>query len=94
MGGSARLLYYAPKTAYDKAKKARVERPAAVEEMVAEVFRRMFLNPAPTTTATSLSFWGVVSWRWNLRRRRLRRPSLTCVVSTGLRRAAVSWTSA
>ncbi len=45
VGGSARLLYYAPRTAYDKAKKARAERPAAVEELVAEAFRRLFLKP-------------------------------------------------
>jgi sarcosine oxidase delta subunit len=45
VGGSARLLYYAPSTAYDYAKKAGVERPVAVEEMVAEAFRRLFLKP-------------------------------------------------
>jgi hypothetical protein len=44
VGGSAWLLYYAPSTAYDKAKKAKVERPAA-EEMVAEALRRLFLKP-------------------------------------------------
>jgi tetratricopeptide (TPR) repeat protein len=45
MGGSAWLLYYAPKTAYDEAKKAKVERPVAVEELVAEALRRIFLKP-------------------------------------------------
>jgi len=45
VGGSARLLYYAPYTAYDKAEKTKVERPAAVEEMVAEALRRLFLKP-------------------------------------------------
>ena len=45
VGGSAWLLYYAPKTAYDRAKKAKAERPAAVEELVAEAFRRLFLKP-------------------------------------------------
>jgi hypothetical protein len=45
VGGSARLLYYTPKTAYLKAKKARAERPAAVEEMAAEALRRLFLKP-------------------------------------------------
>jgi len=45
VGGSAWLLYYAPKTAHDKAEKARVERPAAVEELVAEALRRLFLKP-------------------------------------------------
>jgi hypothetical protein len=45
VGGSARLLYYAPSTAYEKAEKAGVERPVAVEEMVAEAFRRLFLKP-------------------------------------------------
>ena len=45
VGGSARLLYYAPKTACDKAKKARAERSAAVEELVAEALRRLFLKP-------------------------------------------------
>ncbi len=44
-GGSAWLLYYTPKTAYKNAKKAGVERPVAVEEMVAEAFRRLFLKP-------------------------------------------------
>jgi hypothetical protein len=36
VGGSARLLYYAPSTAHRKAKRAKVERPVAVEELVAE----------------------------------------------------------
>ncbi|MFZ8808714.1 MAG: hypothetical protein ACO2PN_11505 [Pyrobaculum sp.] len=45
VGGSARLLYYAPWTAYIKAEKAKTERPAAVEEMVAEALRRLFLKP-------------------------------------------------
>jgi hypothetical protein len=45
VGGSARLLYYAPGTAYFKAERAKAERPAAVEEMVAEVLRRLFLKP-------------------------------------------------
>jgi len=45
VGGSAWLLYYAPGTAYGKAKKARAERLAAVEELVAEAFRRLFLKP-------------------------------------------------
>jgi tetratricopeptide (TPR) repeat protein len=44
-GGSARLLYYAPVTAYKKAEKAGVERPAAVEELVTEALRRLFLKP-------------------------------------------------
>jgi hypothetical protein len=44
-GGSAWLLYYAPKTAYDEAEKAKVERPVAVEELVAEALRRLFLKP-------------------------------------------------
>jgi hypothetical protein len=45
VGGSAWLLYYAPITAYNKAEKAGVERPAAVEELVAEALRRLFLKP-------------------------------------------------
>jgi hypothetical protein len=45
VGGSAWLLYYAPKTAYKNAEKAKVERPVAVEEMLAEAFRRLFLKP-------------------------------------------------
>jgi hypothetical protein len=45
VGGSAWLFYYAPRTAYEKAKKARVERPAEVGEMVVETFRRLFLKP-------------------------------------------------
>jgi len=45
VGGSARLLYYTPSTAYEKAERAGVERPAAVEELVAEALRRLFLKP-------------------------------------------------
>jgi hypothetical protein len=57
VGGSAWLLYYTPRTAYHKAKRAGVERPAAVEELVAETLRRLFLNQAPTTTVDLSSFW-------------------------------------
>jgi len=45
VGGSAWLLYYAPITAYDNAKRAKAEKTAAVEELVAEAFRRLFLKP-------------------------------------------------
>jgi hypothetical protein len=45
VGGSAWLLYYAPLTAHKEAEKARAEKPVAVEEMVAEAFRRLFLKP-------------------------------------------------
>jgi hypothetical protein len=45
VGGSAWLLYYAPITAYKNAEKAKVERPATVEELVAEALRRLFLKP-------------------------------------------------
>jgi hypothetical protein len=45
VGGSARLLYYAPYTAYVKAERAGVERPVVVEELVAEGLRRLFLKP-------------------------------------------------
>jgi len=45
VGGSARLLYYAPYTARIEAERAKVERPAEVGEMVAEAFRRLFLKP-------------------------------------------------
>jgi hypothetical protein len=45
VGGSAWLLYYAQWTAYLKAEKAGVVRPVAVEEFVAEAFRRLFLKP-------------------------------------------------
>jgi hypothetical protein len=45
VGGSVWLLYYMPYTAYDKAKGAKVERPTAVEELVAEALRRLFLKP-------------------------------------------------
>jgi len=45
VGGSAWLLYYAPSTAYVRAERAKVERPAEVEEMVAEALRRLFLKP-------------------------------------------------
>ncbi len=44
-GGSARLLYHAPITAYNEAEEAKVEKPAAVEEMAAEALRRLFLEP-------------------------------------------------
>jgi hypothetical protein len=44
-GGSAWLLYYTPITAYNETIKAKVERPVAVEEMVAEGLRRLFLKP-------------------------------------------------
>jgi len=45
VGGSAWLLYYTPKTAYNEAEKAKAEKPATVEEMLAEAFRRLFLKP-------------------------------------------------
>jgi hypothetical protein len=45
VGGSAWLLYHPPYRAYRKAIKARAERPAAVEEIVAEALRRLFLKP-------------------------------------------------
>ncbi|MFZ8806911.1 MAG: hypothetical protein ACO2PN_02245 [Pyrobaculum sp.] len=45
VGGSARLLYHAPKTAYKDAEKAKAEKPAEVEEMAAEGLRRLFLKP-------------------------------------------------
>jgi hypothetical protein len=44
-GGSAWLLYYSPRRAYENADKTKAERPAAVEEMVAEAIRRLFLRP-------------------------------------------------
>jgi hypothetical protein len=45
VGGSPWLLYYTPNTAYQYAEKAKAERPAAVEEMLAEALRRLFLKP-------------------------------------------------
>jgi CHASE3 domain sensor protein len=45
VGGSTWLLYYTPSTAYHKAERAEVVRPATVEEMVAETLRRLFLKP-------------------------------------------------
>jgi hypothetical protein len=45
VGGSAWLFYYPPITAYDRAKKAKVERPVAEQEVVAEALRRLFLKP-------------------------------------------------
>jgi hypothetical protein len=45
VGGSARFLYYTAYTAYRNAKRAKAERPAAVEELVAEALRRLFLKP-------------------------------------------------
>ncbi len=43
--GSAWLLYYAPRTAYQNAKRAEVKGPVAVEELAAEGLRRLFLKP-------------------------------------------------
>ena len=45
VGGLAWLLYYAPITAYVRAKRAGVKRSVTVEEMVAEALRRLFLKP-------------------------------------------------
>jgi hypothetical protein len=45
VGGSAWPLYYTPSTAYEKAERAGVVRPVAVEELVAEALRRLFLKP-------------------------------------------------
>ncbi len=45
VGESSWLFYYAPRTACNEAERARVERPAAVEEFVAEALRRLFLKP-------------------------------------------------
>jgi len=45
VGGSARLLYYAPSTAHGEAERAGVVRPVAVEELVAETLRRLLLKP-------------------------------------------------
>ncbi len=45
VGGPAWLLYYAPSTSCRKAKRAKAERPAVLEEMVAEALRRLFLKP-------------------------------------------------
>jgi hypothetical protein len=45
VGGSAWLLYYAPRTAYNEAERAKVVGPVAVEELVAEALRRLFLIP-------------------------------------------------
>jgi hypothetical protein len=42
---SAWLFYYTPIAAHSEAEKAKVERPAAVEELVAEALRRLFLKP-------------------------------------------------
>jgi hypothetical protein len=44
-GGAARLLYYAPNTAYKNAERARAERAVTIEGVVAEALRRLFLKP-------------------------------------------------
>jgi hypothetical protein len=44
-GGLAWLFYYSPWTTYFETERVKVERPAAVEEMAAEAFRRLFLKP-------------------------------------------------
>ncbi len=58
VGGSAWLLYYAPYTAYDEAEKARAERPATVEEIIAEALRRLFLKPGADHHSYFLEFLG------------------------------------
>jgi hypothetical protein len=45
VGRSAWLFYDMPITAYSEAEKAKAERSAAVEELVAEGLRRLFLKP-------------------------------------------------
>ncbi len=45
VGGSVWLLYYTPRIAYNKAEKARTEKPAATKEMITEALRRLFLKP-------------------------------------------------
>ncbi len=45
VGGSAWLFYYTPITAHSEAERAKVERSAAVEELVTEGLRRLFLKP-------------------------------------------------
>jgi hypothetical protein len=45
VGGSVWLLYYTPRIAYNKAEKARAEKPAATKEMITEALRRLFLKP-------------------------------------------------
>jgi hypothetical protein len=45
VGGSAWLLYYAPSAAHSEAERAKVKRPVAVDELVAEGLRRLFLKP-------------------------------------------------
>jgi hypothetical protein len=90
VGGSAWLLYYAPKTAYDEAEKAKVERPVAVEELVAETLRRIFLKPGADhhhSRFVELLGSGKLALMGGPSR-------LTCLSSTGLRKAAGSWTSA
>jgi hypothetical protein len=90
VGGSAWLLYYAPITAYDKAEKAGVERPAAVEELVAEALRRLFLKPGADHYrgfVEELTKGGKLALMLEERRRPSR---LTCLSSTDLRRAAGS----
>jgi hypothetical protein len=57
-GRSARLLYYTPWTAYDKAEKTKAERPVAVEELVAEALRRLFLKPDADHHSYFLEFLG------------------------------------
>jgi len=57
-GGSAWLLYYAPITAYGRAKKAGVKRSVTIEEMVAEALRRLFLKPGADHYSHSVELLG------------------------------------
>ena len=91
VGGSAWLLYYAPSTAYLKAKGAKVERPVAVGEVVAEALRRLFLKPGADYHSDFIKLLGSGMMALELEEKKIRRrPSLTCLSSLGLRRAAGS----
>jgi hypothetical protein len=91
VGGSAWLLYYAPYTAYVEAERARAERPAAVEELAAEGLRRLFLKPGADryhSFVEELTKGGKLALE--LEEEKTKKTNLTCLSSSGLRRAAGS----
>jgi hypothetical protein len=99
-GRSARLLYYTPWTAYDKAEKTKAERPVAVEELVAEALRRLFLKPDADHHSYFLEFLGSGKLALEFKEDNTNEEEKTKKAKSyvfrlyRVRRAAGSWTSA